>query len=91
MRIIKEWNIEGYRFTMFHHNNRYSMKIENGSTEQILKFGDLTADPSNTFLSKSSDKLILNQIINSFKQQEELKQNLLDHLAPEEEEFDTII
>ena len=93
MRIIKEWNTHAWKYTMFYHNNRYTLKVENGSTEQVFKLGDLSNDPSTKIQKISSDKRFQQQFEIIFGAQENLKLDILGSLGTsvDEDEFDDII
>ncbi len=93
MRIIKEWNTHGWKYTMFYHNNRYTLKVENGSTEQVFKLGDLNDDPSAKIQLLSSDKSFQKQFETVFNTQESMKLDILHSLrtSEDEDEFDDII
>ena len=41
MRIGKEWNHRGWKFTVFHQAAKYHVKIEDGPVEQSYKIMDI--------------------------------------------------
>ena len=93
MRIIKEWTDRTWKYTMFYHNNRYTLKVENGSSEQVYKLADLPDDPSSTIESLSAEKGYQQKIESIFTAQEQIKRELLSgiHAEHEEDEFEDII
>ncbi len=93
MRIIKDWTTHAWKFTMFYHNNRYTLKVENGSSEQVFKLGDLSDDPSVKIQMLSSVKNFHQQFEAIFGAQEKIKIDILGSLgsSEDEDEFDDII
>jgi hypothetical protein len=93
MRIIKEWNDQTWKYTMFYHNNRYTLKVENGSSEQVYKLADLADDPSSMIETLSSQEHYRQKIESIFTLQEQAKRELLSEIYSQqgEDEFDDII
>ena len=94
MRIIKEWNKQHWKFTMFFHNNRYTMKVENGSTEQVYKLWDLSDNPSDILSEATLTPHIAQKIQDIFQSQQSLKNELQGSIQTcndIEDEFDEIL
>lgn len=41
MRIVNEWSKLNKKYTLFHYNMKYTLKIEDHLTEQSYKLGDI--------------------------------------------------
>ncbi len=94
MRIIKEWNKQNWKFTMFFHNNRYTMKVENDSTEQVYKLSDLSDNPSSVLSEATLTPHIAQKIQDIFQSQQSLKSELQSSIQTStdvEDEFDEIL
>jgi hypothetical protein len=92
MRIAGYIKHPTYKITIFHMNNRYSIKFENGQYEQTYKLreGDLfnNAEQVKTLV----DEDFLSAVQNQFKLQNQSFQAAYERiLSKEEDEFDEII
>lgn len=78
---------------MFYHNNRYTLKVENGSSEQVYKLADLPDDPSSTIELLSTQGYYRQKIESIFTAQEHFKLEILNGINTDadEDEFDNII
>ena len=71
MRITKETNVDGLKVTVYHWNNKYLLKFENGRNELTYKISqmDISSDEDvETFLS---DKEIISLVHKSFEKMDE--------------------
>ncbi len=91
MRIIKEWNIKTWKCTLMHHNNRYTLKIEDGIAEQTYKMPDVDSESMATIDFILNAAPIQKRIAQIFELQGTLKNSILDELIDDQDEFDTII
>ena len=78
---------------MFFHNNRYTLKVENGSTEQVYKLSDLSDNPSDILSEVTLTPQIAQKIQDIFQSQQSLKNELLSSIQTndDDDEFDDIL
>lgn len=94
MRIVKDWNVNRWKFTLFHYQMKYSLKIEDGSTEQWYKFKDIDDSQVAKIITTFTQPDILKSIGDNFNYLNSSLsqiQNLLKSENSDEEEFDDII
>jgi len=89
MRIVSEWTYKHLRVTIFHYNERYSIKLEDGLLEQTYKFRSGQVDNLDD-IKKKVNTDFYDKAINIFKTMNNNKTNILES-GDTEEEFDLII
>ncbi len=93
MRIVNEWNHRNWKYTLFHHQMKHSLKVENGTTEQWYKLYDIDAEQIPAIKSYTLSPLMLQKIAKHFAMLDETRSDILSeiHGGGEEEEFEDII
>lgn len=67
MRVLKDYSIPGCKVTLFHWNNRYLVKLEQGYLEQTFKINqfDIAGEDQ---LEKLLDETFLGQALSRFSE-----------------------
>lgn len=92
MRIIKEFNHGPIKCSVLHHNERYTLKLEDQYCEVSYKLGSIDSIDLASLPSLLSTPQINDQIKESFMRTRTGRDRLLNILTQEDEEmFDTIM
>lgn len=92
MRIVGEVSHPEYKITLFHMNNRYSIKIENGQYEQTYKLRESANFQSVADVKQIIDSAFLMRVQQHFKELNQTLSQALERIEPKKEnEFDEII
>jgi hypothetical protein len=93
MRIVKEWNHQGWKFTVFHHAAKYHVKIEDGPVEHSFKIMDVDGfdlDRLKDIITNSSMSQQIHKIfIDLHRAHKELHDGFISQAI--DDTFDTII
>ncbi len=92
MRIVKDWNKGQWKFTLFHYQLKFSLKIEDGTTEQWYKFRDIEPENLDTLITIMSQDSISALIKENFDRLNKTM-DIINAQLPESEheEFDDIL
>lgn len=71
MRIVKEANVGLYKVTVFHWNNKYLLKFEDGRNELTYKISQLDITAEADIESFLSDAQILAQVGETFERMDQ--------------------
>ncbi|MBT8234128.1 MAG: hypothetical protein HKO66_12295 [Saprospiraceae bacterium] len=89
MRVVSEWNYKQIKVTVFHMNEKYSIKLEENLLEQTYKFRD--GQVSNlSHLKSLLTEAFYNQCMQRFKSMAESRLQLFE-VNDDETEFEEII
>ena len=66
MRIIKEIPLPDYKVTIYHWNNRYLIKLEQGFLEQTFKIDQFEISSEEDILKIITDEIFLEQAMKRF-------------------------
>lgn len=91
MRIVNEWNHKGWKFTVFHHNMKYHVKVEDSRVEQSYKIQDIVGFDIKKLQSIMTTDEMTKRILLTFQSLHEAHRLLHEGFVEDEEEFDTII
>jgi len=89
MRIVSEWNYKQLKVTVFHYNEKFSLKLETDLMEQIYKFRDGQINSLADIKSKIGDAFY-EDALESFAKMK-LDRDKLFVETEEDFEFDEII
>jgi len=89
MRVVSEWNYKHLKITIFHYNEKFSLKAEDNLMEQIYKFRDGQINSVNDIKEKIKDSFY-DSVISTFEKMGSHRDAIF---LPDdnEEEFDIII
>jgi len=90
MRITDEWNHDGYKVTVFHMNNRYSIKLEKDLLEQTYKFREGQIKNSNHLKTLLNNEFY-EEVTMGFKKMMDSRAQLLRSDNQDEPQFPSII
>lgn len=65
MRVLKELTIQGCKITLYHWNNRYLIKMEQGHLEQTFKVDEFEFEDENAVL-QLLDETFVNEAVDRF-------------------------
>lgn len=81
MRIVDEFSVRGFKITIFMHQNKYEVKIQNPGIEIILKYREGQV-PSQKLITSSLQSIPDDLWLDDLARLEKLKQNFL--LTPQD-------
>jgi len=85
MRIIQEFNIDHYKCTLFHHNEKYTLQVEDTNYLIQFKLGGCTSEQVNNIQSTMKHSKLKYQIEKSFSRVHD-NRIVLDSLLMSQEE-----
>ena len=91
MRILKTWNQNTLKLTLFQYQMKYSLKIEDGHFESILKLGDLSDFDINRLEEACKNEALVNEMHAIRKSALLLNQELIGLFQEKDEDFMEII
>ena len=92
MRITKEFNLGHLKCTLFFHNDKHSLKIEDEYGEISYKLGDLGSASTDEIAAYMNLPKITSAVIDSFRFMRTGRDQLLSLIiTPAEEAFEEII
>ena len=90
MRVVSEWNYKHLKITIFHYNEKFSLKAEDNLMEQIYKFRNGQVDSVADIKSKLKDSFY-DEIIQIFNTMKTNRDGIFREDDLENEKFDVII
>jgi len=91
MRTVKEFNISHVKCTLFHHNMKYSLQIEDDAYSFILKLGDKEAKQLEQLEEVTNRPVIIQYIQKSFSILHDTRLVMEKELNIEGDEFEEVI
>ena len=86
MRIVGNIDHPVMKITVFHANNRYSVKFETGLYEQTYKFRDSDDIHSLEDIQLLLDDPFMSQVLHEFTQMHRIKNDAMERAYPAEED-----
>lgn len=90
MRIVSEWSYKHLKITVFHYNEKYSLKAEDSLMEQIYKFRDGQINSLGDIESKIKPTFY-DRVIQVFEEMKSNRNSIFVEEMNDEDEFDVII
>jgi len=90
MRIVSEWSYKHVKITVFHYNEKFSLKAEDNLMEQIYKFRDGQINSLDDIKTKIKPAFY-DKIIEIFEEMKSNRNTIFEVEMNNEDEFDVII
>lgn len=90
MRIVSEWAYKHLKITVFHYNEKYSIKAEDNLMEQIYKFRQGQIDSLTDIQNKIKPEFY-DKVITIFEDMKQNRTSIFVNAPTEDDEFDIII
>lgn len=92
MRIVHDFNIDQWKCTLMRHNNKYTLKVEDGFGAIHFKLGDIEVNDFHELESMMKEAHFLQEVKSSFSGIRNGGRVLLSKImASNDEEFDVIV
>lgn len=91
MRIVAEIPHPEFKITVLHHQNRYTIQVENGSLSQHYRYRQQPGLEQASEIEKLVNPVFINEVTAVFKAMEDIQQRGLPMHDVQEDQFEEII